>query len=80
MSVVVRSFPQTVASIPVLRVPGGSFSPLDLRNKDLKVAFEEAVAAAKPAVLESLRTTHTDLLAARQALTDLATALEHAAR
>jgi type VI secretion system protein ImpA len=68
-------FPQTVASIPLLRVQTGSFSALDSRNKELKAAFDEAVASAKAPVLESLRTTHADLLAAKQALADLATAL-----
>jgi hypothetical protein len=68
-------FPQTVASIPVFRVAGASFSPLDLQKKETRAAFEEAVAAAKPAALEALRTTHADLLAARQALADLATTL-----
>jgi type VI secretion system protein ImpA len=69
-------FPQTVASIPLFRVQGASFSPLDARNKELKAAFDEAVTAAKPAALEPLRKTHADLLAARQALADLATTLE----
>src|SRR5262245_11343990 len=68
-------FPQTIASIPVFRMPGASFSPLDLQKKELRAAFEEAVAAAKPPVIESLRTIHADLLAARQALSDLATTL-----
>jgi len=68
-------FPQTIASIPLLRLPGASYSATDARTKSLAAAFEEAVAAAKPAVLESLRTAHADLLAARQALADLAAAL-----
>jgi len=68
-------FPQTVASLPLFRVPGASFSPLDLANKERRAALDEAVASAKPSVLESLRTTHADLLAARQALHDLAAAL-----
>jgi len=69
-------FPQAIAGLPLFRVQGASFSPLDARSKELKAAFEEAVATAKPAVLETLRTTHSDLLAARQALADLATALD----
>lgn len=68
-------FPQTIASIPLFRVGGASFGPLDLQKKDLKAAFDEAVASAKPATLEALRSTHADLLAARQALADLATTL-----
>ncbi len=56
-------------------MPGASFSALDARNKELKAAFDEAVAGAKPAVLESLRTTYADLLAAKQALADLAATL-----
>jgi type VI secretion system protein ImpA len=68
-------FPQTVASMPLFRVPGASFSPLDLRNKDLKAAFDEAVTTAKPPALEALRVTHADLLAARQALADLTATL-----
>jgi type VI secretion system protein ImpA len=68
-------FPQTIASIPIFRMPGANFSPLDLQRKELKAAFEDAVAAAKPPVIESLRSTHADLLAARQALADLATTL-----
>src|SRR5436190_117277 len=53
-------FPQTVASLPLFRVPGASFSPLDLANKERRAALDEAVASAKPSVLESLRTTHAD--------------------
>ena len=68
-------FPQTIASMPLFRVPGASFGPLDLQKKELKAAFDEAVASLKPTALETLRTTHADLLAARQALTDLATTL-----
>jgi type VI secretion system protein ImpA len=68
-------FPQTVAGLPVFRVPGASFSTLDLQNRELRAAFEEAVAGARPAALEALKTTHADLLAARQALADLAAAL-----
>ncbi len=68
-------FPQTVASIPVFRAGGASFSPLDLQKKETKAAFEEALAAAKAPALEALRTTHADLLAARQALDDLVTTL-----
>src|SRR5262249_24616758 len=68
-------FPQTVAGLPLFRVQTASFSPLDLRNKELKAAFDEAVPAAKLPVLESLRTTHADLLAAKQALADLTTTL-----
>ena len=68
-------FPQTIGHIPVFRVSGASFGPFDLQNKDLKAAFEEAVASAKPAALEALRTTHADLLAAKQALADLAATL-----
>jgi type VI secretion system protein ImpA len=68
-------FPQTVASIPLFRLATASFSPLDTRNKELKAAFDEAVMAAKLPSLEQLRKTHADLLAARQALTDLAAAL-----
>src|SRR4029079_7005085 len=59
-------FPQAIASMPVFRVPGAGFGPLDLQKKELKAAFEEAVASAKPAALESLRTTYNGLLAARQ--------------
>jgi type VI secretion system protein ImpA len=68
-------FPQTIGRIPVFRVSGASFGPLDLQSKELKAAFEEAVTNAKPATLEALRTTHADLLAARQALADLAATL-----
>jgi type VI secretion system protein ImpA len=68
-------FPQTVASIPVFRAGGASFSPLDLQKKETRAAFEEALAAAKAPALEALRTTHADLLAARQALDDLVTTL-----
>jgi len=68
-------FPQTVASIPLFRSGGASFSPLDLQKKETRAAFEEAVAAAQPQALEVLRGTHADLLAARQALNDLTTSL-----
>lgn len=69
-------FPQTVGGLPLFRVQGGAFSPLDARNKELKAAFDEAVAAAKPSALEMLRPVHADLLAAKQALADLVTALD----
>jgi type VI secretion system protein ImpA len=68
-------FPQTVTSIPLFRSGGASFSALDLQKKEMRAAFEEAVVAAKPQALEALRTTHADLLAARQALDDLVTTL-----
>src|SRR5579872_627782 len=69
-------FPQTIAGIQLFKVQTAAFSPLDARSKDHKAAFDEAVAAAKPTVLESLRTVHGDLLAAKQALADLVTALD----
>ncbi|HEV3440428.1 MAG TPA: type VI secretion system ImpA family N-terminal domain-containing protein [Gemmata sp.] len=69
-------FPQAVGALTLFRVQGTSFSPLDLRNKELKTAFDEAVAAAKTSVLETLRPTHADLLAAKQALADLTTAFD----
>jgi type VI secretion system protein ImpA len=68
-------FPQTVASIPVFRAGGASFSPLDLQQKETRAAFEEALGAAKPQALEALRATHADLLGARQALADLVATL-----
>jgi type VI secretion system protein ImpA len=68
-------FPQTVGAMPLLKLPTASFGTLDLRNKATRAAFDEAVAGAKPAALETLRTTHADLLASRQALRDLAAAL-----
>lgn len=68
-------FPQTVASIPVFRAGGTGFSSLDLQKKEMKAAFEEALGAAKPQALEALRSTHADLLAARQALADLVATL-----
>jgi type VI secretion system protein ImpA len=69
-------FPQTVGGLPLFRVQGAAFSPLDVRNKELKASFDEAVAAAKPSVLESLRPVHADLLAAKLALADLVTVLD----
>ncbi len=69
-------FPQTISGLPLFKVQGAAFSPLDARSKELKPAFDEAVAAAKPSVLESLRSVHGDLLAAKQALADLVTALD----
>lgn len=68
-------FPHTVASLPLFRTRTDAFGPLDMRNKERKAAFDEAVAATKPEQLEPLRAAHADLLAARQALGDLATAL-----
>lgn len=68
-------FPKTVMGVPLLQVQTGAFSLLDSQNKELKTAFNEAVAAAKPPELEKLRATHADLLAARKALDDLAAAL-----
>jgi type VI secretion system protein ImpA len=69
-------FPQSVGSLPLFKVQGAAFSPFDARSKELKAAFADAVAAAKPAVLESLRQVHGDLLAAKQALADLVIALD----
>jgi type VI secretion system protein ImpA len=68
-------FPQTVAAIALFRAAGGSFSSLDVRSKEKRAAVDDAVATAKPAVLETLRPTYGDLLACRQALQDLASAL-----
>jgi type VI secretion system protein ImpA len=68
-------FPQSVASLPLLKVGGATFSALDRQRKDMAAAFDEAVAAAKPAALDALRNTHADLIAARQALADLAASL-----
>jgi type VI secretion system protein ImpA len=68
-------FPQTVAGMPVFRTTTGSFGSLDLRSKDRRAAVDDAVATAKPAVLETLRPTYADLLAARQVLQDLTTVL-----
>lgn len=68
-------FPQTVASMPLFRAQGASYSPYDARNKELKAAFDEAVMTAKQTALEQLRTTYADLQAAKQALADLASAL-----
>jgi type VI secretion system protein ImpA len=68
-------FPQTIGGLPLFKVQGAVFSPLDSRSKELKPAFDQAVAAAKPAVLESLRPIHADLLEAKLALADLVTAL-----
>ncbi len=69
-------FPQTIGGLPLFKVQGAAFSPLDARSKELKAAFDEAVASAKPPVLESLRLVHGDLLAAKLALTDLVAALD----
>jgi type VI secretion system protein ImpA len=69
-------FPQTVAGMQLFKVQGAAFSPLDARSKEHKAAFDEAVLAAKTPVLESLRPVHADLLAAKQALADLVTALD----
>src|SRR5262245_11039340 len=68
-------FPQAITAMPLFRMPGASFGPLDLRTKELKAAFDEAVTNAKPATLEALRVTYADLRAAKQALADLSTAL-----
>ncbi len=67
--------PQTILGIPLFRVAKDAFTPIDLWNKERKIAFDEAVAGAKLPGLEPLRPTHADLLAAKQALADLAAAL-----
>jgi type VI secretion system protein ImpA len=69
-------FPQTVGGLPLFKVQGTAFSPLDARSKEFKAAFDEAVVSAKTSVLDSLRPIHADLLAAKQALSDLVTALD----
>jgi type VI secretion system protein ImpA len=69
-------FPQTVSGLPLFKVQGAAFSPLDARSKEHKAVFDEAVVSAKTSLLESLRPIHADLLAAKQALTDLVTTLD----
>lgn len=69
------AMPQTILGIPLFRTQKDAFTPIDLWDKERKAALDEAVAATKTEKLEPLRTTHADLLAARQALADLSAAL-----
>lgn len=69
-------FPRTVMGIPLLRTQLGSFSLMDMQNKERAALYKEALTKATREELENLRVVHADLVEARQALKDLVAQLD----